>query len=84
MSFTPPEKTSQLSDEHHIETGTTESPSVQLDKEAERRLRTKIDWAIIPTVSIVYLMCFIDRANIGKYNYASSWFLEREWCRGKR
>lgn len=74
MSFTPPEKTSQLSDEPNmVETGSSESSSVQFDKEAERRLRSKIDWAIIPIVSIVYLMCFIDRANIGKY-YVSSWF----------
>ena len=38
---------------------------VEFDKQAERRLRTKIDWMIIPTVSILYLFCFIDRANIG-------------------
>lgn len=38
---------------------------VEFDKQAERRLRTKIDWMIIPIVSILYLFCFIDRANIG-------------------
>jgi len=32
---------------------------------AERRLRTKIDFCIVPTVSLLYLFCFIDRANIG-------------------
>ncbi|KAG9237417.1 major facilitator superfamily domain-containing protein [Amylocarpus encephaloides] len=31
----------------------------------EKRIRRKIDWRLIPTVFILYLMCFIDRANIG-------------------
>ncbi|KAI2283162.1 hypothetical protein LOZ03_006798 [Ophidiomyces ophidiicola] len=39
---------------------------VQFDPVAERRLRTKIDWYIVPTVSLLYLFCFIDRANIGE------------------
>ena len=37
-----------------------------LDPEAERKLRLKIDLYIIPTVALLYLFCFIDRANIGK------------------
>jgi hypothetical protein len=41
---------------------------VHFDKDAERRLRLKIDLYIVPTVSLLYLFCFIDRANIGKYN----------------
>jgi hypothetical protein len=38
---------------------------IQFDPEAERRLRRKIDLFIMPTVAILYLFCFIDRANIG-------------------
>ncbi|RYO90375.1 hypothetical protein DL766_001162 [Monosporascus sp. MC13-8B] len=38
---------------------------VEFDKKAERRLRSKLDLMVIPTVSILYLFCFIDRANIG-------------------
>src|SRR5215469_12990717 len=41
-------------------------PLVQFDPEAERRLRWKIDLYVIPTVAMLYLFCFIDRANIGK------------------
>lgn len=33
----------------------------------ERRLRRKIDIFVVPTVMLMYLMCFIDRANIGKH-----------------
>ena len=44
-------------------------PIVQFDPEAERRLRNKLDRMIVPTVSILYLFCFIDRANIGTSLY---------------
>ncbi|EOA87731.1 uncharacterized protein SETTUDRAFT_130579 [Exserohilum turcica Et28A] len=40
------------------------------DPKAESRLRLKIDLYIIPTVSILYLFCFIDRANIGNARLA--------------
>merc|ERR1711939_933358 len=40
------------------------------DKAAESRLRLKIDLYIIPTVAILYLFCFIDRANIGNARLA--------------
>ncbi|KAI7781615.1 mfs transporter protein [Diaporthe eres] len=41
----------------------------------ERRLRTKIDFAICPIVCLLYLFCYIDRANIGNARIAG---LERE------
>ncbi|KUI70731.1 hypothetical protein VM1G_05857 [Cytospora mali] len=43
---------------------------VQLDPKAEARLRLKIDLMIVPTVSLLYLFCFIDRANIGNARLA--------------
>ncbi|GAB1316096.1 Major facilitator superfamily (MFS) profile domain-containing protein [Madurella fahalii] len=48
---------------------------VQFDPKAEARLRTKLDLMIVPTVSILYLFCFIDRANIGNAKIAG---LEKE------
>lgn len=39
---------------------------VHLDPEAEAKLRLKIDLMVVPTVALLYLFCFIDRANIGK------------------
>ncbi|KAJ5945443.1 MFS general substrate transporter [Penicillium verrucosum] len=39
-------------------------------RRAERKLRTKIDLYIVPTVALLYLMCFIDRANIGNARLA--------------
>ncbi|KAK8209938.1 retrograde regulation protein 2 [Phyllosticta paracitricarpa] len=40
-------------------------PLVEFDPAAERRLRWKIDLAITPIICLLYLFCFIDRANIG-------------------
>lgn len=37
-----------------------------LSREAESRLRLKIDFYIVPIVSLLYLFCFIDRANLGE------------------
>lgn len=39
---------------------------MQFDPKAEAKLRRKIDLMIVPIVSLLYLFCFIDRANIGK------------------
>lgn len=39
---------------------------VHFDPVAERKLLWKIDLYIVPTVSLLYLFCFIDRTNIGK------------------
>ena len=33
---------------------------------AEGRLRWKIDLFVIPTVAMLYFLCFIDRVNIGQ------------------
>ncbi|KAF2807074.1 MFS general substrate transporter [Mytilinidion resinicola] len=45
-------------------------PLVEFDPVAEARLRWKIDLYIVPTVSLLYLFCFIDRANIGNARLA--------------
>ncbi|KAK7030400.1 hypothetical protein VNI00_014144 [Paramarasmius palmivorus] len=44
--------------------------SIEFDAKAEARLRWKIDLYVIPTVSLLYLFCFIDRANIGNARLA--------------
>ncbi|RYN78609.1 hypothetical protein AA0117_g4396 [Alternaria alternata] len=36
----------------------------------ERRLLVKIDLFVLPTVILLYLMCFIDRTNIGNARLA--------------
>ncbi|ORY78912.1 putative pantothenate transporter [Leucosporidium creatinivorum] len=46
-----------------------------LDPKAEARLTRKIDFHIVPVVALLYLFCFIDRANIGNARLAG---LERD------
>ncbi|KAF2870787.1 putative MFS transporter [Massariosphaeria phaeospora] len=40
------------------------------DAKAEARLRCKIDLYVVPTVALLYLFCFVDRANIGNARLA--------------
>ena len=45
---------------------------VEFDPVAERKLLLKIDFYVVPTVALLYLFCFIDRANIGKSSIVAS------------
>lgn len=49
-------------------------PLVEFDPKVEAKLRMKIDLMVVPTVAILYLFCFIDRANIGQF------LLSKEAC----
>lgn len=51
----------------HLATDQYGHALVEFDKAAESRLRLKIDLYIVPTVALMYLFCFIDRANIGEW-----------------
>ncbi|KAI1776975.1 putative MFS transporter [Hypoxylon cercidicola] len=46
------------------------APIIEFDRLAERKLRNKIDYMVVPTVSLLYLFCFIDRSNIGNARLA--------------
>lgn len=50
----------------HLATDQYGHTLVDFDQAAESRLRLKIDLYIVPTVALMYLFCFIDRANIGE------------------
>ncbi|KAL1595311.1 hypothetical protein SLS60_010002 [Paraconiothyrium brasiliense] len=41
-----------------------------IDPELEKRVRRKLDWHIIPLVSALYLLAFLDRSNIGNARIA--------------
>ncbi|KAK1997140.1 major facilitator superfamily transporter [Colletotrichum falcatum] len=43
-----------------------ESPTpLEWTEDEERAIRRKIDWHTVPLVTFLYLLCFLDRANIG-------------------
>ncbi|EXA36414.1 hypothetical protein FOVG_12320 [Fusarium oxysporum f. sp. pisi HDV247] len=54
----------------HLATDEHGNPIATFDAEAEKKLRRKLDWYIMPSVTILYLMCFVDRANIGNARLA--------------
>ncbi|KAJ5513767.1 hypothetical protein N7463_003319 [Penicillium fimorum] len=54
----------------HLATDEYGRALVEFDKAAESRLRLKIDLYIVPTVAVMYLFCFIDRANVGNAKLA--------------
>merc|ERR1712093_127219 len=54
----------------HAATDLYGNPLVTFDPVAEAKLRRKIDWYIVPTVALLYMFCFIDRANIGNARLA--------------
>ncbi|KAF5600859.1 major facilitator superfamily transporter [Fusarium pseudoanthophilum] len=61
------------SDTQDIEEGTVhqyDQPAIPIDEALESKLRWKMDLRILPTVTIIYLLCFIDRANIGNAKIA--------------
>ncbi|KAF1979576.1 MFS general substrate transporter [Bimuria novae-zelandiae CBS 107.79] len=46
------------------------SDAAQVSEARISRLRRKVDFFIVPTVSLLYLFCFIDRTNIGNARLA--------------
>lgn len=48
-----------------------ESPEMQLhiDPAEERKLIAKVDLFITPVIMLVYLCCFLDRSNIGRFTF---------------
>ncbi|KAG6008181.1 hypothetical protein E4U43_000201 [Claviceps pusilla] len=55
---------------HHLGTVDAYATADSFDAKEESRLRLKMDLALIPLVSLLYLLAFIDRANIGNAKIA--------------
>ena len=52
---------------------------VDVSEVNERELMRKIDWTLIPWLSLLYLLSFLDRTSIGKYVFGLR-FLELARC----
>ncbi len=71
MASTVPISTLKASDFDHLELdpikseGSGTSDEIDWTEEEETSIRRKIDRRIVPLVTILYLLCFLDRANIG-------------------
>ncbi|KAI0968662.1 hypothetical protein F4678DRAFT_442439 [Xylaria arbuscula] len=42
-----------------------ESQDVSIDRAAEKRLVRKLDARLMPFTALIYLLCYLDRSNIG-------------------
>lgn len=42
-----------------VSEGSLDTP--QWTEEEEKTVRRKLDWQVVPTVTILYLLCFLDR-----------------------
>lgn len=54
-----------IDDNEKVEVEQNVSDISVIARQAERKTRLKIDLMVVPTVTLLYLMCFIDRTNIG-------------------
>lgn len=50
-----PEKIEDLAD--------TEVAIVELTEEHKKRVIRKLDWTLVPQLTLLYLLCFLDRSN---------------------
>eukprot|EP01100_Stratorugosa_tubuloviscum_P011772 TRINITY_DN5339_c0_g1_i1.p1 TRINITY_DN5339_c0_g1~~TRINITY_DN5339_c0_g1_i1.p1 ORF type:complete len:459 (-),score=185.00 TRINITY_DN5339_c0_g1_i1:63-1439(-) len=49
--------------------GSLECSNSQINEQAENELLKKIDWKIIPLITLLYLLSFLDRSNIGNVRF---------------
>ena len=53
-----------------LESASASSQEVEFDQKATKKLISKIDWALLPFLSLLYLLSFLDRTNIGNARLA--------------
>lgn len=73
------EKDSIRATEHVKVTTSLYNEDVDVSEIDERKLIRKLDLFLIPWLSFLYLLCFLDRTSIGKYvfDFWRSWFAHR-------
>ncbi|GAA5834469.1 hypothetical protein JCM3766R1_005221 [Sporobolomyces carnicolor] len=60
----------EIAEAGHVATDKYGNPLIEIDEQAQKRLLRKLDMILIPPVALIYLFCFIDRANIGNARLA--------------
>ncbi|KAK8034487.1 hypothetical protein PG993_009482 [Apiospora rasikravindrae] len=65
MSITPEKKDVGALEAETANKSDSETYEISWTREEETVIRHKLDWQIVPTVTLLYLLCFLDRANIG-------------------
>ena len=55
----------QLQEKYHIPMKEALESHLDQDSPAVRRIMRKVDWRLVPMLSLLYMWAFIDRANLG-------------------
>ena len=55
---------------HEDESGLDAEHQPRYNDEEVRRIRRKIDWRVLPLLTFLYLISFVDRGNIGNAQVA--------------
>jgi hypothetical protein len=53
--------------------GRSEREGLTWTDEEERKIRRKLDFRVVPLVTLLYLLCFLDRANVGMHASTPHW-----------
>lgn len=56
---TPAEKIENGSETHELSKTTSDEFAVTWTAQEEKKVRNKLDWQIVPMVTVLYLMCFL-------------------------
>ncbi|KAK8038062.1 MFS general substrate transporter [Apiospora phragmitis] len=65
MSITPEKTSVGALEAETANKSDSETYEISWTREEEAVIRHKLDWQIVPVVTVLYLLCFLDRANIG-------------------
>ncbi|CCO36058.1 putative transporter C11D3,18C OS=Schizosaccharomyces pombe (strain 972 / ATCC 24843) GN=SPAC11D3.18c PE=3 SV=1 [Rhizoctonia solani AG-1 IB] len=65
MSLSQDAKSPAFHIEDNEKGGSANDLTVQEKREADRKLRNKLDRRIVPSAAFIYLLCYLDRSNIG-------------------
>lgn len=61
-------KSEKTGNDHELDqTSNDTTDEFYVDPVKEKKLLAKLDLAFTPIIMLVYLSCFLDRSNIGKY-----------------
>ncbi|CAE6444160.1 unnamed protein product [Rhizoctonia solani] len=58
--------------EQNEKVGSASDLASQEEREADRKLRNKLDRRIVPSAAFIYLLCYLDRSNIGNAKLLNS------------
>ena len=61
MSITPEKKDTGGLEAEQATKSDSETYEISWTREEEAVIRHKLDWQIVPTVTLLYLLCFLDR-----------------------